>query len=90
MLVDAAVGDVITFAPSLSGGAILINSDQLVVSKDVTIDTSALHGGIRIDGRHSHRIIDVQERVSVILKGLILTNGLAIAEAPFAIWAMCK
>jgi len=77
MLVDAAVGDVITFAPSLSGGAILINSDQLVVSKDVTIDASALHGGIRIDGRHSHRIIDVPRRVSVILKGLILTNGLA-------------
>ena len=74
-VVDAATGDLITFAPDLSGHTILLKSGQLTLIKDLTIDASSLPAGIILDGNHASRIFDVPRRVSATLKGMVLTNG---------------
>jgi len=74
---DAAEGDIITFATNLSGRTIFMTSGQILLPRDVTVDASALPEGLRIDATHVSRVIEVPRRVSVILKGLTLTNGFA-------------
>lgn len=49
-ILDAGSGDTITFAPALNGALIRLTSGQLSISKDLTIDASALANGISISG----------------------------------------
>ena len=77
MAADAAEGDIITFATNLSGRTIVMTSGPILLAKGLTVDASALPEGIRIDAMHLSRVIEVPRRVSVILKGLTLTNGFA-------------
>src|SRR5271170_1931543 len=77
MAADAANGDIITFATNLSGKTIDMTVSALVLARDVTVDASALPEGIRLNATHVSRVLEVSRRVSVILKGLTLTNGFA-------------
>ena len=69
-------GDIITFAPGLSGATILLTSGQLVLNNNLTIDASALPGGITVNGNHSSRIFQVGIGVPVVLNSLTITNGI--------------
>lgn len=73
-IVDAAPGDVIHFAPGLSGQTISLTG-ALSIGKNLTIDASGLANGIVISGSNSGRVIEVTSGQTVALTGLILTGG---------------
>ncbi|MGA2247496.1 MAG: choice-of-anchor Q domain-containing protein [Verrucomicrobiota bacterium] len=73
-LTNAVNGAVITFNPSLSGATITL-SNTLAINTNLTIDASALPGGIRINGNHSVQIFIVAHGTSNVLNSLTLTNG---------------
>ncbi len=72
--------DLISFAPNLSGQTILLTNGQIEVSNNVTIDASALPGGIRINGNHQARIFLVDGGTAVVLDSLTITNGYSIND----------
>jgi hypothetical protein len=76
----ATNGATITFVPELSGATILLTSGGFLLNSNVTIDASALPGGIRIDGNQATRIFTVLSGVSVTLNSLVLTNAYAGAD----------
>lgn len=68
-------GQFITFDPSLSGSTILLTSGQVILKPNLTIDASALPGGVRIDGNNNSRIFQVNNANTVTLNSLTITNG---------------
>jgi hypothetical protein len=56
---SAAPGSTITFAGSLSGKSIMLMSGEILLNKNLTIDASALTGGIQINGSHASRVFEV-------------------------------
>src|ERR1035441_1154035 len=71
----------ITFATNLSGATILLTSGQLMISSNLTIDASALPGGITINGSHTSRIFEIAGGASGKLVALSLTNGYSASNA---------
>ena len=82
-LASAAPGSTITFAPGLSGGTIYL-ATNLILSKNVTIDGSALDSQITISGDTDNngtgdvRVFYVNSGVFVILNNLIITKGVSV------------
>lgn len=82
-LLDAAPGDTIDFAASLSGATIRAGhlGVGLLLSKNVVIDGSALPARVSIsgdsdgDGVGDVRVIFVDENVSATLKNLVIARG---------------
>ena len=74
-IADAGVGDVITFAPSLSGQMIVLAS-TLGVSKRLTIDGSGLISQIQISGNNLRSVLSISAG-SVVLKNLHIRDGYA-------------
>jgi hypothetical protein len=73
-LTNAASGAVITFDPSLSGATITL-SNTLTINTNLTIDASALPGGLQINGNGSVQIFNVANNITVLLNSLIINNG---------------
>ncbi|HWY77172.1 MAG TPA: hypothetical protein VN281_16230, partial [Verrucomicrobiae bacterium] len=73
-LTNAASGAVITFDPSLSGATITL-SNTLTINTNLTIDASALSGGLQINGNGSVQIVNVASNITVFLNSLTITNG---------------
>ena len=73
-ITNAASGAVITFDPSLSG-AIITLSNTLTINTNLTIDASALPGGLQINGNGSVQILNVASNITVFLNSLTITNG---------------
>jgi len=69
----ATNGALITFATNLSGATIQ-SSGTLTLNKNLTIDASALPGGITINGNQAGSVFFVTNG-SVVLTGLTITNG---------------
>ena len=67
-------GDGIAFDPSLSGATILLTSGQITLSQSLTIDASALPGGIAINGNQAGSVFSVTGG-NVTLNDLTITNG---------------
>jgi hypothetical protein len=67
-------GATIAFAPALSGQVITLTNGEITLSNNITIDGSALAGGIQINGNHADRIFYVAGGVTV-LNSLTITNG---------------
>ncbi len=65
----------ITFDPSLSGQTILLASDELLLTNNMTMDASALPDGIQINGSAHYRVFEVASNTTVVLNGLTITNG---------------
>ncbi len=78
-IASASPGGSINFDPGLSGAAITLTSGQLVVDKRLSIDASALPGGIIIRGGGTSRILSVPTGGDLTLRGLTLATGNAIA-----------
>ena len=75
-ITNAASGAVITFDPSLSGATITL-SNTLTINTNLTIDASALPGGLQINGNGSVQIFNVASNITVFLNSLTITNGFA-------------
>jgi len=80
LVATAPVGATINFAANLSGATITLTNGELLLTNDVTIDATALPGGIRIDGNQMSRIFHetfLNSVANVTLNGLTLTNAIA-------------
>lgn len=75
---NAPAGSIITFAPNLSGQTITL-SNTLAINTSLTIDASALPGGIQINGNGSVQIFNVASNNTVVLNSLTITNGNAVS-----------
>jgi hypothetical protein len=73
-ITNAASGAVITFDPGLSGATITL-SNTLTINTNLTIDASALPGGLQINGNHAVQIFNVASNITVFLNSLTITNG---------------
>ncbi|GAA5121981.1 choice-of-anchor D domain-containing protein [Luteolibacter yonseiensis] len=73
-IVDVSAGGTITFDPTLAGQTISLSS-ELILSKNLTIDASALANGITVDGGGTVRLFRVDTAGNVTLRGLTLTAG---------------
>jgi len=73
-ITNAASGAVITFDPSLSGATITL-SNTLAINTNLTIDASALPGGLQINGNHAVQIFNVASNITVFLNSLTITGG---------------
>ena len=73
-IVNAANGAIIIFAPSLSGATISLSS-TLTINTNLTIDASALPGGLQINGNGAVQIFYVASTITVFLNSLTITNG---------------
>ena len=73
----AAAGDTIVFDSSLAGQVIVLTSDQLDITKNLTIDGTALASRISISGNNARRVFNVSNNASLTLKGVAVINGAA-------------
>lgn len=83
-IASAAPGSTITFDSALDGQAIILTSGQIVLAKDLTIDGSALPGGVTVSGGSNGdatydvgetRHFEVAASATATLKGLNLVDG---------------
>jgi hypothetical protein len=82
---NAAAGDVIRFAPKLSGARLDLNLGELVINKSLTI----LGSGQTVDADGGSRVIEIDgPHTTVILSRLTITGGLAgLVSAPSPAYA---
>jgi hypothetical protein len=64
----------ITFAPSLSGATITL-SNTLAIGTSLTIDASALPGGLQINGNYDVTVFVVAPTITVFLNSLTIADG---------------
>ncbi len=74
-IANASSGNIINFDPSLSGQTITLGGSDLLIAKDLTIDASALPGGITIDANNTSRVIHITSGSVVTLDSLTITGG---------------
>lgn len=75
VIAEVPAGATIIFDPGLTGKTILLTNGQIALDKNLTINASALPGGITINGNHNGRIFEVASGTTVVLTSLTLTNG---------------
>lgn len=78
-LANGSVGtDTITFAPNISGGTIFLDGTEIAIIEALTIDATALAGGVTVDAQMNSRIFNITAvSGSYTLAGLTLVNGFA-------------
>jgi hypothetical protein len=81
-ITNATSGAVITFDPSLSGETITL-SNTLTINTNLTIDASALPGGLQINGKGYIQIFNVASNMTVFLNSLTITNANGIYSGYF-------
>jgi hypothetical protein len=81
-ITNAASGAVITFDPGLSGATITL-SNTLTINTNLTIDASALPGGLQINGNHAVQIFNVASTATVLLNSLTITGGYTATNSYF-------
>ena len=67
-------GTTVTFASALSGQTITL-TNQLELSRDITIDGSGLPSGITLSGHNANRILRPNAPAVIVLDSLVLANG---------------
>jgi len=72
---SSATGDNIIFASNLSGATITLTNDELLLDNSLSIDASALAGGLTINGNGASRVFEVGGDATNVLTGLTVTNG---------------
>ncbi|MDF7805927.1 choice-of-anchor Q domain-containing protein [Pontiellaceae bacterium B12219] len=75
---QASPGTTITFTNTLDGQTILLASGQLFIDRSISIDASALPGGLTIDANGlvtSNRVFEFTAGTTNILNGLTITGG---------------
>jgi len=74
VVADAPAGATVTFASGLSGQTILLASGEVAINSTVTIDASALAGGLILNGGDANRAFNLGGSAKVTLIGLTVTN----------------
>lgn len=77
-VVLSASGATVNFAPALSGQTILLTNGQLTVTRNLTIDASALPGGVVVDGNGlvtSSRVFEIAANTTNVFNSLTITRG---------------
>ena len=74
-ILDANADDILDFDPSLSGSLIVLQSGELMINKDLTIDASGLSIPPLIDGNANGRVLQVAPGNDVLLDSLTIRNG---------------
>ena len=75
-IIDRATDEhVITFDPAVSGGSIVLTGGELIVSNELTIDTSNLPLGLTLSANNASRVIHVTAAGNLRLNGLIIRDG---------------
>ena len=74
-ITDVPANGAIVFNQSLNGQTITLGGSQLTVSKNLSIDASALPGGITISGNNASRVFNVAAGNTVTMTGLTITGG---------------
>lgn len=77
---SAVPGDIVRFTNTLSGQSITLTSGEITLNKTLTVDASALPGGLQLNGNASSRIFNLTAG-SVLLSGLTITNGRSASGA---------
>jgi predicted outer membrane repeat protein len=75
IIAAANSGDTVVFSPSLKGETIYLTTGGLFIGKNLTIDASALPGGIAIDGGGNFGVMQTGGDDVIKLTALTLTNG---------------
>jgi hypothetical protein len=70
-------GNTITFAPTLSGQTVSVTNGQILITKSVTINASALADGVIINGHGSNSLFHCGSQTTNTFIGLTLTGGRA-------------
>ena len=65
----------ITFAADLSGGSIVLQGTELTIDKSLTIDASALSGGLTVSGNAASRVFNIMAGAEVELDSLTIADG---------------
>ena len=71
----ALTGATITFDPLFSGSTMTLTEGPLVLDKDLTIDGSALTGGLTISGNDSSPVFEIPVGSTVSLRSLTIADG---------------
>ena len=74
LTVYASAGDTITFDSSLDGQTITLGGEQIVISKNVAIDASALANGITVSGGSTNRVFRITAS-DVVITGVDFAGG---------------
>ncbi|WFB37436.1 choice-of-anchor Q domain-containing protein [Kiritimatiellota bacterium B12222] len=74
-IANAAATDTITFHASLSGQTISLTSGELLITKNLSIDASALPEGIVIDGNNNDRILNYATGTTNSVDSVTFVNG---------------
>jgi autotransporter-associated beta strand protein len=74
VIANAASGETITFAPSLSGKTIILTSGQLVLAKNVQIAGPGA-ANLKISGNNASRVFYVANGITATISGLTIANG---------------
>jgi hypothetical protein len=73
-------GITITFTHALAGQTLFL-TNSIVVDRSLTIDASALAGGLVLDGMNLFRVLQIDAGSSVTLSNLVIRNGQAPPDA---------
>jgi hypothetical protein len=65
-IANAGSGETVDFDAGLSGGTITLGGSQLTISKDLTIDASALPNGITISGNNASGVFEVSSPSGIV------------------------
>jgi CheY-like chemotaxis protein len=74
-------GATVVFASQFSGQTITLTHGQLSLTNNVTIDASALAGGISLSGHNASRVFYVNTNVTVTLNTLAIIDGQVSADS---------
>jgi 1-phosphatidylinositol phosphodiesterase len=75
VLTDVDASGIVTFAPSLSGQTITLNSELAVLRSPVVVHGGGLPAGVTVAGSGGSRILSVPAGVTVELRDLTFTGG---------------
>ncbi len=76
-IVQAASGDTIVFDPGLNGQTITLTSDQLTITKSLTLQGPGADL-LAISGNDANRVFAIKNGVTVTIAGLTITQGRAV------------
>jgi hypothetical protein len=77
VITDAPSGATITFASALSGQTLAVTNGQILITKSVTVDASALPAGVIIHGHGQNRLFHCGSQTTNTFIRLTLTGGRA-------------
>ncbi|GAA5149458.1 hypothetical protein GCM10023213_47190 [Prosthecobacter algae] len=77
----AVPGSFVVFHPSLAGQVLQMPASEIILNKNITLDASALTGGVILQGNGSSRLFYIPAGQGVTFKNLTFTGGGGVGTA---------